>query len=273
MRYKHIYSIYFSPTGTTERIAKTIADHLAQMLNLPVTHISYTLPKERETVRSFSPEDIVVLGAPVYAGRVPNVLLPYLKTLVGAGAIAIPVVLFGNRAFEDALIELRDIMVKDGFKTVAAGVFVGEHSMSNILAAGRPNEDDLALVNELVQEVSRKVCSGNLMEGKITVPGTEAPYRPYFQLYDRAGHPVNFLKAKPKTNENCNDCKLCAEICPMGSIDYDDVTKFNSFCIKCGACIKQCPQNAKYFDDPVLLEHIQYLEETYSQPAKSEIFY
>lgn len=273
MKYKRILSSYFSPTKTTKHVVNTIAEQLAQKLNLPVTSKSFTLPKERETVLSFSPEDIVVLGVPVYAGRVPNVLLPYLNTIVGGGAIAIPVVLYGNRAYEDALIELRDILVKDGFKTVAAGAFVGEHSMSNMLAAGRPNEDDFALANELVQAVSHNLSAGSLIEEMIAVPGTEAPYRPYYQLVDNAGKPVNFLRAKPKTNENCNDCKLCAQICPMGSIDYDDVTKFNNFCIKCGACIKQCPQNAKYFDDPILLEHIQDLEEKLTQPAKSEVFY
>lgn len=272
MQYKRISGMFFSPTGVTERVIKTITEVLGNELNLPTTHVSFTLPKEREAACTFTDEDIVVLGTPVYAGRVPNVLLTYLDTIAGNGAIAIPIVSFGNRAYEDALIELRDILVGDGFKAMAAGAFVGEHSFSKTLGVGRPDEADLTLASDMAKKIVYKLTSQPLREDTIKVSGTEAPYRPYFQPRDHAGNPIYILKVKPKTSDNCIDCKLCVNICPMGSIDYNDVSKLNSFCIKCGACIKRCPKQAKYFDDPGYLEHVRDLEETYIQPAKSIIF-
>ena len=48
---------------------------------------------------------------PVYAGRIPNLLLlKYLTSVKGNDALAVPIVLFGNRNYDDALIELRDIL-------------------------------------------------------------------------------------------------------------------------------------------------------------------
>ncbi len=81
----------------------------------------------------------MIFGTPVYAGRVPNLLLPYIRDKVkGNGALAVPVSLFGNRNFDDGLIELRNVLEADGFHTVAGGAFVGEHSFSRTLGAGRP---------------------------------------------------------------------------------------------------------------------------------------
>ena len=82
----------------------------------------------------FFRKDIVIVGVPVYAGRVPNVLLKYLNTMSGNGALAIAVVLYGNRNYDDALLELKDILEANGFKVIAGGAFIGEHAFSKTLA-------------------------------------------------------------------------------------------------------------------------------------------
>jgi len=74
-------------------------------------------------------EDAVVFGVPVYAGRVPNVLLKYLDKVQGNGALAVPIVLFGNRNYDDALIELRNILEKNGFAINNVSLGVGSFSM------------------------------------------------------------------------------------------------------------------------------------------------
>ena len=117
-----VWAVYFSGTGTTERTVTHIAGELARLLAAPCRSLDFTRPQVRQQELNFCQSDLVVLGTPVYAGRVPNVLLPFLREKVrGRGALAVPVVLFGNRNYDDALIELRDILQEDGFRCVAAG--------------------------------------------------------------------------------------------------------------------------------------------------------
>ena len=90
---------------------------------------------------------------------------------------------------------------------------------------------------------------------------------------DENGDPIkDFRLVKPKTNDDCIDCKLCAEVCPMGSIDFDDVFQIYGVCIKCGACINKCPAQAKYFDDSNYLRHKHELEIAFDRRSEPEIF-
>lgn len=244
-----------------------------EKLKLPATIFDFTLPKKRELDYNFTEEDIVIVGTPVYAGRIPNVLLKFLSRINGGGALAIPVVTFGNRNYDDALIELRDILIEDNFRILAAGAFVGEHSFSKILGENRPNEIDLSLAETLAEKAAEKILSHSTFDNILKVKGTDSPYRPYFKPLDRFGSAISILKVKPKTNENCIDCKICVDLCPMGSINFDDVSKITGICIKCCACVKKCPQEAKFFDDAGYLEHLKDLEKTYKRAAVSEIFY
>ena len=118
---KKVYGMFFTGTGTTEKMVTYIAKELAKELGCDYEPYDFTLPAVRKTVKEYTADDIVVLGTPVIAGRVPNLLLKYLDTIVGNGAYGIPVVLYGNRNFDDALIELRNIMEADGFHTIAGG--------------------------------------------------------------------------------------------------------------------------------------------------------
>lgn len=263
MSNKKIWAMYFSPTGTTEKIVKCVADVLAGEDQAEI--FDFTLPQVRAQGKSFTEQDAVVFGVPVYAGRVPNVLLKYLDTVQGGGALAVPVVLYGNRNYDDALIELRNILEKNGFHTVAAAAFVGEHSFSKILAAGRPDEKDMAIAKEFAEKI--------LLEdrGMIQVRG-EDPIRGYYQPRDRKGVFIDIRKVKPLTSDACDDCKRCAEVCPMGSISFENVREFTGICIKCGACIKKCPKQAKYYEDEGYLYHKQELEEGYTRRAEPELF-
>lgn len=149
-----VWAVYFSGTGTTERTVTHIAGELARLLAAPCRSLDFTRPQVRQQELNFCQSDLVVLGTPVYAGRVPNVLLPFLREKVrGGGALAVPVVLFGNRNYDDALMELRDILQQDGFRCVAAGAFVGEHSFSRTLGAGRPDDGDMAGQSAFAREI------------------------------------------------------------------------------------------------------------------------
>ena len=275
MELKKIWAVYFSGTGTTRRTVERIASGLAEKLALLVEKIDFSCPQVRQQELRFDAADLVVFGTPVYAGRVPNVLLPFLQEkIVGGGALAVPVVLFGNRAYDDALMELRNILAADGLHPVAAAAFVGEHSFSRTLGQGRPNENDEALMDEFAAKTADLVRRLPAAPEKPVAVGGQEPLRPYYTPRDRAGNPINILKVKPKTDmTRCGGCGLCAEMCPMGSIDPTDVSAVRGICIKCCACVKGCPTGAKYFDDAGYLYHQHELEVQYARPAENEVFY
>lgn len=106
--------------------------------------------------------ELCVIVTPVYGGRVPALALQRLQRLKGNGAPAILVVVYGNRDYEDALLELRDTAISLGFVPLTAGAFIGEHSYSTPelpIAAGRPDTDDL--------QQAREFGKNSLENGKI----------------------------------------------------------------------------------------------------------
>lgn len=275
MKLEKIWAVYFSGTGTTRRTVERIAGGIASRLNLPAESVDFSRPAVRQETLGFGEKDLVVFGTPVYAGRVPNVLLPFLRErIVGGGALAVPVVLFGNRNYDDALIELRNILAADGMHPIAAGAFVGEHSFSRVLGADRPNAEDEALMDEFAARVAELAAGLDAAPVKSVAVRGQEPLRPYYTPRDRAGNPINILKVKPKTDlSRCGGCGLCADLCPMGSIDPADVSAVRGICIKCCACVKGCPTGAKFFDDTGYLYHQHELEAQYARPAENEVFY
>ncbi|MBQ8564062.1 MAG: 4Fe-4S binding protein [Firmicutes bacterium] len=233
---------------------------------------------------------------PTYAGRLPNLMLPYLKEyLQGNGALAVPVVTFGNRNFDNSLIELRDLLETHGFHTIAAAACSCEHSFSYELGAGRPDEDDITeirnfacrIVSKLVEEFDTAAESTAVVSTAaanaaavgiavpVAVPGVPAvqDHGGYYQPRDRHGVFIDIRKVKPLTDmEKCTQCRFCAEICPMGAIDPQDVNNVPGICIKCGACSKKCPTQAKYYEDPGYLYHKTELEEMYARRAANAFF-
>ena len=275
MKLEKIWAVYFSGTGTTRRTVERIAGGIASRLGLPVETVDFSRPALRQETLRFSDTDLVVFGTPVYAGRVPNVLLPFLQEkVVGGGALAVPVVLFGNRNYDDALMELRNILIADSLRPIAVGAFVGEHAFSRMLGQGRPDAEDEALMDEFAARVAALAAGLDAAPVKSVAVRGQEPLRPYYTPRDRAGNPINILKVKPKTDlSRCGGCGLCADLCPMGSIDPADVSAVRGICIKCCACVKGCPTGAKFFDDAGYLYHQHELEAQYARPAENEVFY
>ncbi len=266
----NITAMYFSPTGTTEKIVNAVAENINEKyISTGIKYIDFTKPEIRKMQHSFTKDDLVILGVPVVAGRVPNVLLKYLNTIKGNNALAVAIVVYGNRNYDDALIELKDLLEINGFKVIAGGAFIGEHSFSKTLAKNRPDYADMLVVNDFSKKIYDKISKRNF--NTVSVKG-DMPYKDYYKPKDRNGNPVDIRKVIPKTNENCINCKICAKVCPMGSIDYNEVSKLHGICIKCCACIKKCPTEAKYFDDTNYLNHKHELEVEFEKRKEPEIF-
>ena len=156
---KRVNAVWFSPTGTTQKTVEAVAESICKNMGGDTEYksTSFTLAGEREKNLEFNEEDIVVFGVPVYAGRVPNILLKYLNTVTGGRSQVVPVVVYGNRNYDDALIELKDIMEDRNFRVVAAGAFIGEHSFSKILAKDRPDVLDMEIAESFGAKISSEI--------------------------------------------------------------------------------------------------------------------
>jgi len=274
MEIKTVWAAYFSATEGTKKVVTRIAGRLAQKAGAAMETYDFTLPQVREKGgKVFGAGDLVVFGTPVYAGRVPNLLIKFVASVQGQGALAVPVVTYGNRSYDDALMELCLTLEAGGFRTVAAGGFVAQHSFSLTQAAGRPDVSDLTIASGFADQVWKKLEKGEGGEPISAKVRGNNPVGPYYTPRDRQGNPINILKVTPKTAETCGKCGKCAQLCPLGSIDPEDPTQMIGRCMKCNRCIKICPKHAKYFDDPDYLGHKADLEEKFSWPRKEPEFF
>lgn len=260
-----VTGLWFSPCGNVEKTVRTMADAAAARLGAAAEHIDVTLPRSRKRDYAFGPGQLVIVGVPVYAGRVPNKLMPFLRDqLRGSGAAAAPVVCFGNRSFDNALAELAQLLRAGGFAIAGAAAVASQHSFSEKLAPGRPTEQDLAQAAAFAVQAAE--AGRDLPQSAI--PGD--PAAPYYRPLGLDGAPADFLRATPTVDYAlCSHCGACAAVCPMGSVDRDDPGKTRGVCIKCQACIQKCRRRARSFTDPAFLSHVAMLERTYQRPAQS----
>lgn len=230
--------VYFSPTGTTKAVVRAIARGIRPGT---VEESDITAPHAREEPLQTSEGDLLVVGVPVYMGRVPALLNEWLSTVRADRTPTVCVVVYGNRTYEDALLELTDIVMKCGAIPVAGAAFIGEHSFSDAgtpIAEGRPDGDDLRRAEAFGQNIREKIRSASPVTRVpgVTVPGM-FPYR---------GDPVLWAVDFIAVSDACDRCGTCAGICPVGAIDPGDsrITDTGK-CITCCACIRNCPQRAR----------------------------
>ena len=239
---------HFSPTGGTRRVA----DAIAAGFGTPVEE--FDLTKAAFSV-SLGDHDAVMAVLPVYAGRVPNVSLERLAALKGSGQKAVAVVVYGNREYDDALLETKNALEANGFHVIAAAAFIAEHSIVRSVAAGRPDAQDEALCRQFAADVMAKSDDA---------PGIRVPGNlPYREVKPSAFHPA--------ADDRCVKCGACAERCPAGAIPMDDPSRtVSDDCINCMCCVQVCPVHCRVLPAPFLAGAAKMLSEKaagYKAPA------
>jgi ferredoxin len=206
-----------------------------------------TLPAGREKNFILEKDELLLLASPVYGGRLPTIVKDAFGRLTAGRRPVAPIVVFGNRAYEDALLELYDLCVSKGYDVVGAGAFVGEHSYSHVMGRNRPDPADdekarcfgLALRQTLLGDAS-------LDDRRLLIKG-HRPYRKYMTK-------PPFV---PTTTRKCANCLFCVKNCPVGAFQDGDPRKINEDkCILCAACIKLCPEGAKTIGDDDFLDDL-----------------
>ena len=265
MDIKKVYAVYLSSTGTTERAVLAVAEGTG----LPYEKIDLTTLKSRQNLnRSFRKDELVIVGMPVYGGRIPMNLENFFTGLKGNNTPTIALVMYGNREYEDALLELKIKMEERGFKVIAGAAFIGEHTFSQKIATGRPDAGDLKIAREFGERVIKEIDKATA--GKLVVNGVY-PYAANGFNPAKAGHLTKH--ALVITTKDCTLCGICAENCPWGAISIDDATTDITKCMRCLRCIKVCPEGAKKVVDPEFYEWLKDFEKRLTAVRKEpELF-
>jgi len=215
---------YFSPTGGTKKAGAVLAAEIAEAVNKV---------NLAENIVNIPLSEVVVVAAPVFGGRIPTIVADKIAKINGEGKNAITAVVYGVRAYEDALIELNDAMKNSGFNVVASAALVAQHSIVPEVGAGRPDQADIGEIQQFAKRVLHAIEEGKT--GTVVVPGN----RPY-----KEGMKVS---ATPISISSCTSCGYCASVCPTGAISVTNEGVLTDIekCLMCMACVTKCSAKSR----------------------------
>jgi ferredoxin len=252
--------VYFSPTGTTKDFLYKITNEMGCLIDneFDLTNYEY-----KDFKYIFEENDIILLGCPIFGGRIPKSAKNRFLGLMGNNSKIMLILTYGDVHYGDALIEICEIIKNYGFSIIGMGAFVLRHSVIKSVGLNRPNNQDYEDIKYFCNKIVEKL-NGNIKQN------VEINHSKTFVEYKK-------LPIKPKGNKECKKCGLCITLCPENAIDNINPRKTNKEkCICCMRCVKYCPQNARnlsagiYFMSKLFLNFMKKIK--YNKVNKSEIY-
>lgn len=266
MEIKRVKLVFFSPTGTSRKVLEGIARGIGVEA---VEQIDLTLPENAYRPAPVFSDELVIIGAPVYGGRLPVDVVTRFRQLKAENTVAVLIVTYGNREFDDALLELKNLAVELGFNPIAGGAFIGEHSFASKevpIANGRPDSSDMKKAVDFGRKIQRKVNALNSANDRVEleVPGSY-PYK---------AEGARPMEISPVTDGDvCTVCGTCVSVCPTAAISMSGrVTTNVEQCIRCCACIKNCPEGARVMDNETWEYITNWLNENCGARKEPQMF-
>ena len=246
---KRIGVLYFSPTNTTKIICNAIALGMGekdpQKLNMTLPDIRSKIAADPNTVTANI--DHLIIGAPVYFGKLPVQFIECLRFIRGNGKECSAIVVYGNRDYGIALYQMVEILSNNGFGVIAAGAFIGQHSYSDVVpvAIGRPDKSDIEKaysfgVNSLSTSKYLSLKNIPIQKDIFSKSDVYMPLKPVF------------------ISKLCTQCGICADYCPKGILSSDTGMHLSRAaekqCIGCMACVFNCMNKARVAKPNVILK-------------------
>lgn len=226
-------AIFFSPTNSTLKIITIISDALKFE---KLQDVNLTFPSKREMENIGADADILIFGAPVYISKIPSMIIPVIKNMIGNNRWIVPVAVYGNVRVGKALSEMIYLFREQGFRILAAASFIGEHTFTSNdfkLAENRPDFNDLKIARSFGNKIREKYESS---PSEIEMVGQKPDISKLHNEY-KARNLVKIIRAH---EERCNRCMGCWSICPTEAIDMVTLEINEEECIGCCACVKCC---------------------------------
>lgn len=252
LNFDKLSKIYFSPSGTTAKIVNEIAK------TFPMMRENYDLLSFDEE-KTFSNE-LVIIGVPVFDGRIPKIARERLSKIKGDNTKAIAVLNYGNMDYGDALLELSELLKENKFDLVGVATTVSQHSQFSEVGKNRPDERDLKKIKKFSEKIKDKLESGKTNE--LFFSGTK-PYHNY---------------VKPEFSINCDEeictyCNDCVYTCPEDAITENNPTMTDlDSCTRCSTCINVCSENARSFCGEIYDVQNREVVDNFSIRQESEFY-
>lgn len=250
-----VIQLVFSPTGGTQKVT----DIITKEWGMATTKVDLTNPETDFSAVSIEKNDLVVFAVPSYAGRVPTLAMERFFQICGNGANCVLVCVYGNRAYEDTLLEMSDLAQERQFSVIAGVSAIAEHSIMHQYATGRPDQQDEQQLQSIARQIWKKVENNDDSIPKLV------GNRPYKQKA--------VATMIPQVEETCTSCGLCARNCPAQAIPKESPNRTDEEkCISCMRCVVQCPKSARKVDETKVASLAERVREVCLVKKDCELF-